>query len=283
MDHLLVLGCGYAGTAVARLARARGMAVTVHVRRDDARAELAGAGFDVALWPVLGDEVAQCIHGRTHVVIAFPPDGETDARLAALFERTPPQSITYLSTTGVYGLGITGRVDESTPLPTPLTVRARVVVQAEDAYRALGATVLRCAAIYGHDRGAHVRMVRGNHVIAGDGTRYVSRVHVDDLAQAVLAAPASSARGGVVLIGDNEPATHLEVARFVSETYGVPMPPHVPLEAVHESLRSDRRVDNANARAWLHWNLMYPTYREGMRPAANTPDVSARVLAAPSE
>jgi nucleoside-diphosphate-sugar epimerase len=131
--------------------------------------------------------------------------------------------------------------------------------------------VVRCPALYGPDRGLHVRVLRGAHQIPGDGTRHLSRVHVDDLAQLVLAAgnAATAAPNGVTLLaGDREPAPHVDVVRFICAAYGVPMPPFVPLESVPESLRADRQVDASRALAQLGITLRYPSYREGMSPAA---------------
>jgi hypothetical protein len=50
----------------------------------------------------------------------------------------------------------------------------------------------------------------------------------------------------------------------VCEEFGVPLPPFVPLESVHESLRADRRVDPSRALARAGITLRYPSYREGM-------------------
>jgi hypothetical protein len=88
---------------------------------------------------------------------------------------------------------------------------------------------------------------------------------VEDLAQLVLASlpPAST-----MVVGDLDPAPHGDVVRFISEAYAVPMPPFVPLESVHESLRADRRVDGSRALAASGVTLRYPSYRDGMSPAA---------------
>jgi nucleoside-diphosphate-sugar epimerase len=262
--RLLVLGCGYAGTAVARLARARGASVVTNVRSDANAASLRAEGFDVLQRSALDASVAEHVDAATHVVVAFPPDGETDARLAPALARAA--AVTYVSSTGVYGEH-RGVVDAATPLPVSPNARAARLLAAEDAYLAQRATVLRCPALYGRDRGLHVRVLRGAHQIPGDGTRYLSRIHVDDLAQLVLASVGVTERE-TLLVGDLEPAPHVEVVRFICETYGVPMPPFVPLESVHESLRADRRVDGAPALARLGVTLLYPTYREGLAPSA---------------
>lgn len=273
IERLLVLGCGYAGAAVARLARSRGLVVVTNVRSDARASALRAEGFDVlqaaALDPTIGDHV----DAHTHVVVAFPPDGETDARIAPSLARAA--TVTYLSSTGIYGEH-RGVVDDATPLPAAPSARASKLLAAEQTYRATRGTVLRCPALYGPDRGLHVRVIAGKHAIPGDGTRSLSRIHVDDLAlfilsagAAALASESASASGGeTFLVGDLEPAPHVDVVRFICEAYGVPMPPFVPLESVHESLRADRKVDASRAIAALGVTLRYPTYRDGMAPSA---------------
>ena len=262
-ERVLILGCGYAGAALARLSLSRGLAVVANVRSDARASALRGEGFEVLQRAALDETIANDVSPGTHVVIAFPPDGSTDARVArGLGDAT---RITYLSSTGVYG-SHRGVVDDDTPVPAlGSSDRGAKILAAEDVYRAVGATVLRCPALYGPDRGLHVRVLRGEHRIPGDGTRFLSRIHVEDLAQLVLA---SLPRGQTMVVGDLEPAPHGDVVRFICESYGVPMPPFVPLESVHESLRADRRVDASRALAAAGITLRYPSYKDGMSPVA---------------
>lgn len=268
IESVLVLGCGYSGAAVARLARERGLGVITNVRSDVRASALREEGFEVLQRAVLDPNdtaVASAVGEHTHVVIAFPPDGSTDERIAPLLERAA--AITYVSSTGVYGAH-RGVVDDTTPLPTEKNERGARILAAEEVYRACGATILRCPGIYGPDRGLHMRIVRGEHQIPGDGSRFLSRIHVHDLAQLIVAmggAEGSEATAGTTMVvGDLEPAPHIDVVRFVCGSWGVPMPPSVPLESVHESLRADRRVDPSRALAVTGVALRYPTYREGM-------------------
>lgn len=261
-ERVLILGCGYAGAALARLARERGLAVVTNVRSDVRAAALRGEGFEVLQRAALDEAVAQDVTPGTHVVVAFPPDGTTDARVASALGDAA--RITYLSSTGVYG-SHRGVVDDDTPVPAlGSSDRGAKILAAEEVYRAAGATVLRCPALYGPDRGLHVRVLRGEHRIPGDGTRFLSRIHVEDLAQLVLAALPRE----TMVVGDREPAPHGDVVRFICDAYGVPMPPFVPLESVHESLRADRRVDASRALAASGITLRYPSYEDGMSPAA---------------
>ncbi len=279
--RVVVLGCGYAGVAVARLARERGLDVLVHARSDARVAALRSEGFDVLQRSVLDETIAASARfdASTHVVIAFPPDGSTDARIAAGLAGA--RAITYVSSTGVYGEH-RGVVDDTTPIPSSSSERAARILAAEESYRRAGGTVLRCPGIYGSDRGLHMRILRGEHRIPGDGTRHLSRIHVEDLAQLILAIlPRDGVRDGgeTFVVGDLTPAPHVDVVRFVCEEFGVPLPPFVPLESVHESLRADRRVDPSRALARAAITLRYPSYREGMARAVVTPSASAHLQA----
>jgi nucleoside-diphosphate-sugar epimerase len=261
MFDVVVLGCGYAGAAVARLARERHLSVVATVRNPERAARLVADGIEVIAAPQLSAEaIARLISPQSHVVVAFSPDGETDARIAPACAHAA--AITYVSSTSVYG-SRRGVIDESTPLPEEQTARSAPIVAAETTWRAVGATVLRCPAIYGADRGLHLRIVRGEHRIAGDGSAFTSRIHVEDLAQLILASRAT--RAETFVVGDLEPATQNEIATWISHEYGVAFPERVPLASVPESLRADRRIDPAHALGKLDVTLRFPSFREGMK------------------
>jgi len=261
--RVLILGCGYAGLRVLQLARTRGLPVVASVRSLERVVPLQAAGAQVLLAARLGSEIEPYLTADTRVVVAFPADAETDGWLAP--QLAAVHSAVYVSSTGVYG-ELRGRLDDSTPLPAASDARTRRLQAAEAAYRRAGATVLRCPAIYGPDRGLHVRVLRGEHRIAGDGTHYLSRIHAVDLAQ--LALSEAETRGESFVVGDLQPAPHIEVVEFICRTYGVALPEFAPPSELHASLRADRAVDPARALARLGVSLCYPSYRQGMAPEA---------------
>ena len=260
MADLVVLGCGATGSAVARLARSRGESVVATVRSDDCARRLRDEGFHVIAGPTLDAEtLLPHVTPATHVVVSFPPDGVTDVHLAPRLAQA--RALAYVSSTAVYG-STRGRIDDTTPVAVTPDARAARILAAEEAWRAAGATVLRSPAIYGPDRGAHVRIARGEFRVAGDGKTYTSRIHVEDLARLLLATRA--VRGETFVVGDMAPATQDEVAEWVSRHHGVPFPPRVPPDEVHETLRGDRCVDPSRALATLRVTLAYPDFRTGM-------------------
>jgi len=258
-----VLGAGYTGSEVVRRARALGVAVAASVRHPDQALAVSALGADPLCIPELDASLAEHVDADTHVVVTFPPDGSTDARIAGSLRRAG--AITYVSSTGVYG-PLEGHIDDDTPLPEPsLDTAPRLL--AEALYREGGACVLRCPGIYGSDRGLHLRVQRGQYALPGDGSGMLSRIHVHDLASFIFASVRAPRETFVV--GDLEPATHLEVVTHICATYGVPFPTSVAGERVHRSLRANRAIDSSRARRVLGVELRYPTFREGMAPAAS--------------
>lgn len=252
---LIVLGAGYAGLTVARRARVRGYRVTVTTREAERARALETEGFTVVHAPQITSDVLPTSLHDAHIVATYPPHPETDAALSVWAKDAA--RVTRLSSTSVYG-ALEGTINQSTPCSTD--ARAQAQRAAEATWQAF-ATVLRCAAIYGRDRGVHTRILAGEWKTPGDGSRFVSRIHVHDLAAMILDVHAP---GEALLAADLTPATHLEVAQFVCEAKGLPSPPFVPLEAVHPTLRGSRRVDASETHRLMHTALRYPSYREGL-------------------
>jgi nucleoside-diphosphate-sugar epimerase len=261
--RLLILGCGYTGERALRLGASAGLEVFATVRSQQRADQLRDAPAQVLLLPQLDAAIEAHVDAHTHVIVCFPPDPETDVAVAPSLARA--HSLAYVSSTGVYGER-RGPIDDATPLPDPPDARAARILQAEQHYRRAGATVLRASAIYGPQRGLHMRVIRGEHRIPGDGSRMLSRIHVEDLARLALAA--ARARPDTFVVSDSAPAPHIEVVQFICRTYGVALPPSVPLDSVHASLRADRAVDASRAWRLLGLSARYPSYRDGMSPEA---------------
>lgn len=271
IDHVCVLGAGYTGRAVAEQARARGLRLDLTVRSDERRAALERAGFTVHQAAELdADRIARWLTPSTLVVIAFPPDGHTDQRIAQALSRAA--SVRYVSSTGVYPRrtiedGPTQLVDDTTEVSSAPDPMHAAFLQAEAAYRAIGATVLRSPAIYGRDRGLHRRVIAGKHTIAGDGANVLSRIHVEDLATLLLARP--EIRGETFVVGDGGRETQAEVIAWICNEHAVPTPPSVPAAQAPPSLRGHRVIDPSRALTTLGVTLRWPSFREGMARIAS--------------
>ena len=278
---LLILGCGFVGTEVARRAVAAGHRVAATARQSDGRQALERLGIELHSAPALtGDFVQRRAGPGVNVLVAYAPDGRTDAEIAP--KLAAAAHVVYISTTGVYGAR-RGHIDEATPVD-PTEPRARDRLDAERGYGDAGATILRAAGIYGPGRGLHLRLQSGTFRIPGDGAGVVSRIHVADLARLVLGvfrrAP-EGGRGEVFVAADDTPVPQIEVIEWLCRRLALPMPPRVPVDEAPATLRHDRAVDNRRIKTWTGLSLLYPGYREGFESCLSEESVSPRGFAAP--
>lgn len=256
MTNFLILGCGYTGERVAARLAARGERVTVTTRHPEKLAHL-GSGVEVRRFDA--GEALDWIRPGTRILHSLPVAAAAGLRGAGA------ERLVYLSTTGVYG--DQAEVDEATPV-APRNPREQARVDEERAVAAACANhlILRPAAIYGPGRGVHVSLREGKHRYWGDGSNYISRIHVDDLA-ALAEAGLGSGLTGAYPVADDEPARAIDMTRFCCELLGMPVPPPQTGEPGEDTRRSNRRVDGRAIREKLGVRLLFPSFRLGI-PAA---------------
>ena len=194
--HLLVLGLGYSAGRIADAARAAGFAVTA-VRSRPGPGVLT---LDSA-------ELPGVIAAASHILSSVPPAADgSDPVLAAhgpALAAAPARWVGYLSSTGVYGDAGGAWVDEASPRQGRRAGRNL----ADEQWQGLHpqSRVFRLPGIYGPGRSAIDRL-RAGPVARIDLPGHVfSRIHVDDIAGAVLASM-HGGRAGIYNIADDLPA-----------------------------------------------------------------------------
>jgi nucleoside-diphosphate-sugar epimerase len=152
--------------------------------------------------------------------------------------------------------------DEDAPLrPSARLESARDM---EDAVRAsdLPWLILRGGAFYGRgsDRMEYLnrRARDGQLAVPGDGGDYISLVHVEDMADAVVRAAESDLAARVFNIVDDYPVTYRELYEFVASVNAAPPP-----TSDGPPLLPSFRVSNERARRVLEWRPRFPDYRAG--------------------
>ncbi|AVM75895.1 SDR family oxidoreductase [Magnetospirillum gryphiswaldense] len=271
--HLFIFGLGFSARVIARAAQDRGWRVSGTTRsgQSDGLDGITVHAFDRDHpLPV------QALDAVTHVLSSVPPDHDGDPVLdmagAALCQLAPTW-VGYLSTTGVYGDCQGDWVDEDAPLRPDLD-RSRRRVLAEQAWQGSGlpVQVFRLAGIYGPGRSAidTVRQGRARRIIKPD--QVFSRIHVDDIAQVVLASIERPHPGRVYNLCDDDCAPPQDVITHACALLGVEPPPEVEWEQAQATLSpmalsfyaDNKRVRNDRIKQELGVRLRYPSYRQGL-------------------
>ncbi|CAA7616213.1 Nucleoside-diphosphate-sugar epimerase [Candidatus Terasakiella magnetica] len=271
--RFFLFGLGFSGRVIARALMAQGWSVGGTTR--------SGESLDLPGVTLLPFDRGHCLpetalDGVDAVLSSVPPDAQGDPVLDIMAEaltRARPRWVGYLSTTGVYGDHDGGWVDETTPIKPGLE-RSRRRADAERAWLDSGLPVhiFRLAGIYGPGRSA-VDSVRGGEArrIHKPGQVF-SRIHVDDIAQAVLASLARPRPGGIYNLCDDDPAPPQEVIAHACTLLGVTPPPVQSWEEAKATLSpmalsfyaDNKRVSNHRMKEELGVTLCYPSYREGL-------------------
>lgn len=155
-------------------------------------------------------------------------------------------------------------VTEESPLP-PADPRLETALSLEHQVRACGMAhcLLRGGLFYGPGSGREAAWREaaraGKLRLPGDGSDYVSLIHVADMARAVVAAVTAPPPATVLLVVDDEPVTLREVLTYVAREQGVPVP-----RPGGSRLLGSFRASNELLRHTLNWRPLYPTFRSGL-------------------
>ena len=276
---LVILGCGYIGARLARTALALGRPVRVGARSTGRLAPLGALGAEIksldAAMPKQLGPVLQSMRGGTLVysippIASLPPREAVRKTLQAAAGAGIARYI-HLSSSGLYGEAPDDDtwIDDETPVDLTDQPMQGVLTD-EDAvetstFALPTTTILRLAPVYGPGRGVRARLRKGDYRLLDDGQHAISRVHVDDVAQIILAVEERAVHRSRYLVADDEPTTQLDYATWLCERMGLPLPPFRATFAPGKAkvAHRNRRVRNTRLKADLGITLRYPTFREG--------------------
>ena len=279
--RLLCLGYGYAARAFAELARPETLTGTR--REAGADSGEAGEGAQTIAFDggAASEALATAARDATHVLISIPPDEEGcsafRALASALSSSTSLAWLGYFSTTGVYGNRDGGWCFEWQP-PTPTSARAERRVRAEAQWLSSGAPahVFRLPGIYGPGRSQLERARAGaDRAVVKPGLVF-NRIHVTDIAGALMASCARPRSGGIYNLVDDRPSPPQDVTAEARRLLDLPMREPIPFSEAGlvgmaaEFYSESKRCSNARAKAELGWRPVYPSYVEGLAALAST-------------
>jgi nucleoside-diphosphate-sugar epimerase len=276
MDKLII-GCGYLGRRIAKLWIAEGHRVFATTRSESKAHVLRQMGVEPVLCDVLNPLSLIALPSTETVVHCIGLDRASGRTMRDVYVRglsnvltslPKPKRYLYVSSTSVYGQTQGEEVDERAPT-LPMEEAGKIVLEAERAMRGVlpDAVVLRFAGIYGPGRLLRRQTIEKGEPIIGDPEKWLNLIHVEDGAEAVLAADAHAQAGGVYNIADDCPVRRRDFYNSLARVLGAKLPtfvlpsPDAPLPS-HE--RANRRIVNRRLHEELKVILRYPSYEVGL-------------------
>jgi nucleoside-diphosphate-sugar epimerase len=275
---LIILGCGYVGTRIAKAALAEGRTVRVCSRSTGRLQALGALGAEVkfldASVPKQFTTACASLPGATVIysippITALPPGHAIRAALQAAYGGGAACFILF-SSSGLYGDAPDDEpwIDEDTPI-TPDSAMQNIRSDEQEIERCsfdrMKLVVLRLAPVYGAGRGVRNRIRKGDYRILDDGQHVTSRIHVDDVVRIVAAAEERAPSKSTYLLADDAPTTQGEYAAWLAERMKVPMPPYRQMFEPGKArvAHRNRKIRNARVKELLAGPLLYPSFREG--------------------
>ncbi|XP_010459645.1 PREDICTED: uncharacterized protein LOC104740669 [Camelina sativa] len=296
--RMFILGMGFVGGFFAQQLKEADWLVSGSWRSDTKKKEWEKRGIDLNLFSADSTELSllDSVKEYTHLLVSIPPLADIGDPMLRNVELVRDklsggnlQWLCYLSSTSVYGDcgGAWVAEDHS---PNPKTESAKLRLAAEEGWLRLGrelgvsTQILRLGGIYGPGRSAIDTLLKRDRLSEGQKRRasrkFTSRVHVEDICQALQAATEKPSSGEIYNVVDDDPAPREEVFEYALELIEKRWPGTIetkPFPFVYESreessLRGEKRVRNQHMKNKLGVKLLYPSYKSGLQSVVEKMD-----------
>ena len=270
---LLSIGHGFSASVLGAQLIKDGWIVYGTTRSVEKAKRLNDGGVNSIIWP--GTDLTPYIQKATHILTSVSPNSQGDPVLNQYNEILSKNTfdwVGYLSTTGVYGNHNGGWVDENSPLK-PNTTRGKLREEAELSWSKLNINlhIFRLAGIYGPGRGPFSKVRNGTaRRIIKEGQLF-SRIHVDDIAQVLLASIRYPRQGAIYNVCDDNPAPPEDVISYAAELLDMPIPIAIDYDKAEMSpmarsfYAENKRVSNELIKKELGVELKFPDYKAGLQ------------------
>ncbi len=288
--RLVIFGCGYVGSAVARTALAAGAQVEAVTRNAEKAAALRAEGLTSVVVAELAssdwhrqitsgaDFVVNCVSASAPGIEGYRQSyvaGQESILAWAQAGRVPVGTLIYTSSTSVYPQGDGAVVDETAitvgASPTGAIIReSEIILEQASALVCRRWFILRLAGIYGPGR-HHLldQLQAGATVLSGLGVPHLNLIHRDDIVSAIMAGLEAPAVLGneIFNVTDNQPARRAEVGVWLAAQLGVAAPLFDGTLKTRRGggLTPDRQISSQKIQQMLGWQPQFPDYRAGYR------------------
>ena len=220
------------------------------------------------------------LEGVTHIINSIPPINGND--LVYQFLESSRHEVFknlkwfgYLSSTSVYGNHFGKWVNEKTIIK-PETLRGKNRQIVETLFLKIFHTkkfpthIFRLPGIYGPGRSALEKLNKNNKLVIRKKNHFFSRIHVEDIASAIICSMKKITPGEIFNITDNFPCSAERVSEFAAKLLNIKNLEYVNLNSnlindrVKDFYSDNKKVSNKKIKKILGWTPKFENYKLGL-------------------
>ena len=294
--RLVIFGCGYVGSSLARTALAAGAQVEAVTRNTEKAAALRAEGLTSVVTAELAsadwhrqiapgaDFVVNCVSASAPGIEGYRQSyvaGQKSILVWAQTGQIPVGTLIYTSSTSVYPQGDGAVVDELADsgggTPTGAIIReSEIILERASALACRRWFILRLAGIYGPGRHHLLDQLRaGATALSGSGGPHLNLIYRDDIVSAIMAGLVAPAVFGneTFNVTDGHPAPRAEVGSWLAAQVGVASPVFDGTSGTRRGgvPTPDRLISSKKIQEMLGWQPQFPDYQVGYRAILGRP------------
>jgi hypothetical protein len=214
-----------------------------------------------------------------HILVSIPPKNEEDLvvkNFSKFLERSKVKWITYLSATSVYGDHKGEWVNENSTT-NPISNKGVARLKAENSWASLEKNnklpiqIFRLSGIYSNEKNILVRLKLGDVKLINKKNHYFSRIHVDDIVNILFESLSKFKSGEIYNISDDKPSSSKEVTLYAAKMLNIE---NIEVYAIKSEMLKNfynvsKKVSNKKVKNYFNYNLMFPSYIEGLNYIRN--------------
>jgi len=223
------------------------------------------------------------LENATHILISIPPKNYKDLVLEnfkkILCHQKKIKWIGYLSSTSVYGNHHGKNVSEGSRLLTNTKVGINRVIAENEwlhlfKFYDLPISIFRLSGIYSNETNVLERIIRNDLNILKFKNQYISRIHVEDIANIIFKSLKFSKPGEIYNVSDNKPSRYSDVVKYGCKLLNVNYKFLINKKNFKSSnvkvfFKDSKKVSNKKIIFNFKVKLKYPSYKEGLNSIFN--------------
>ena len=212
-----------------------------------------------------------------HILVSIPPEKQEDLvvkNFSKFLESSKVKWITYLSATSVYGDHKGKWVNENSKT-NPISNKGVARLKAENSWIFLGkknklpVQIFRLSGIYSNEKNILVRLKSGDVKLINKKNHYFSRIHVDDIANILFKSLLKFKSGEIYNLSDDKPSSSKEITLYGAKMLNIENIENIEVHEIESEMlknfyNESKKVSNKKVKNYFNYNLMFPTYIEGL-------------------